>query len=49
MGDVIRTERFPRKRTQKQRDATCRKFARRPLSRQDRRDLELPADTRWRR
>jgi len=42
MGDVINTNRFPPRRTSKERERMRAKFARRPMSTTRRRDVELP-------
>lgn len=49
MGDVIITTRFPKPKTDPQRETLRRRFARRPVSRRARRDMELPPLTGWRR
>jgi hypothetical protein len=49
MGDVIVNTRFPKPKTDRQRETLRRRFARRPVSRHARRDVELPPATGWRR
>jgi len=49
MGDVIKNTRFKGRSGAKKSEILRRKFARRPMSRRVRRDIELPDPRVWRR